>query len=290
MQQFLVIVIIIIIITIISIIVLVVIIVTLTIFVTSIVIVARFCQDFQAVASGYYVTINMSTYALNETHYYNKLPNHKELCFRVDQASPDHCINNHSNPCDEEPFKVDDRIRRDSVIQVELSKFWFDPIPNSLVLAEPSGLSPEYKLSYYSVTSSPAPNLDVGYNAIDQYVVKRNETFKIQLSVRGMYAIYAELTDQALSANWRKTRRFVLFDNESYIEIRPDKNIIAVSALPETNYTWQTHHDPIKLTWTGHFYNNYHVTNNLLKPIELDDKVLDTFDQTTGDIPVTGTS
>ena len=250
--------------------------------------VARFCQDFQAVASGYYKTINMSKFILNETRYYNNVPNNKELCFRVDQTSPDHCVNSLINPCNSEPLTVDDRIRKDSVVLVTVSQFWFDPIPTSSVLKEPSGLSLDYKLSYYTVTSSSASALDVSYNPIAQFTLNRTETFPIRLSARGLYAIYGEVTDQAVPANWRRTRRFVLFDNESYIEIRPNKNIIAVSALPETNYTWQTHYDPIKLTWTGHFYNNYHVTNNLLKPIELDDKVLIAFDQTNGDIPVTG--
>lgn len=107
-----------------------------------------------------------------------------------------------------------------------------------------------------------------------------------------MFAIYLWALDSTQeSPNYRIARRFVLTDNTSAVEINHDDPIYVTSASSETNMEWQTNLNPIKFDWEKHFYNNWHVHTNLLLPIRSEGNlsITGTFEQETGELPVSGT-
>ncbi|KAL4222693.1 hypothetical protein ACF0H5_018734 [Mactra antiquata] len=88
----------------------------------------------------------------------------------------------------------------------------------------------------------------------------------------GMYSLLVEARD--VSNNSRITRRFVLYDNVSTIELNdePDRKLYISSAVEETGYMWQTTASDgnkirIDVKWMKHFANHFHEDNKLLNEV-----------------------
>ena len=73
--------------------------------------------------------------------------------------------------------------------------------------------------------------------------------------------------------NYELSRRFVLYDaDDTEITTRPTYPLSVTSAAANTTYTWQVDvassgDTQVSLDWAGHFINEVHHTNGLLKQI-----------------------
>jgi len=104
-----------------------------------------------------------------------------------------------------------------------------------------------------------------------------------------LYCLTLEVKDVA--DNIRQCRRFILVDETTSIETKPDQPFTFTSASPDTGYTWQTHHDEICLAWKDYFVNKFYFDNELFNGVEADPHGLITgmYEQISGELPVSGT-
>ncbi|KAH3708862.1 hypothetical protein DPMN_068321 [Dreissena polymorpha] len=104
-----------------------------------------------------------------------------------------------------------------------------------------------------------------------------------------LYCITLEVKDVA--DNVRQTRRFMLYDNSSFIETWTEKQFRFDSASPQTNFTWQTNHNNVCISWKDYFINKFYFDNQVLNPIEPEPNGLinGIYEQSTGLLPVSGT-
>ena len=159
-------------------------------------------------------------------------------------------------------------------------------------LSNISGLS-GYELSIRYVMHN-VDHLETSFESIHTYELEQNTsslTIPFNASTPSVYALYLTSKDSAQDTNAQQSRRFVLVDNFSNLVTNSTFNIIPISASVDTGYEWQTNTGPIELTWINHFYNNWHVSNNLLLPIvsDPDETITGIFEQETGELPVSGT-
>ena len=232
----------------------------------------------------------MTTNVISGPVPYQKTTVSKIICYRFDNASPMHCLYN--NRCKEEPIQIDKRITRSTSFPVSFSG-WLDPIPTGGVTSHSSGIQ-SYEIRILEVppaktnfTVNPTVKpvfLKTVDNNVDNLLISLNNSAKPAL-----YCIMLEVKDVA--DNVQQARRFVLYDNTTFIETMPNKSFIVSSASRESNFTWQTHHHDICLDWDHYFFNRFYYDNELLNPIEPDingliDGVYDQFD---GILPITGT-
>ena len=221
---------------------------------------------------------------------YQKTTTSKTICYRFDNASPMHCLYNKT--CKDEPLQIDKRITRSMPFLVSFSG-WSDPIPSGGNASRSSGIQ-AYEIKILKVQSS--PNIlkvdetakPVFFNMVDSSV--DNMLVSLNASNRAaLFCIILEVTDGV--NNVQQARRFVLYDNTTFIKPMPDKYFIVSSASKESNFTWQTHHKDICLDWEDYFYNEFYYHNKLLNPIKPDSNGLISgiYDQLEGVLPITGT-
>lgn len=104
-----------------------------------------------------------------------------------------------------------------------------------------------------------------------------------------LYCLTLEVKD--IADNVRQCRRFVLIDTTTFIETVPDQHIQFTSASPDTDFTWQTHHNDICISWKDHFFNKFYLDNQLFNGIEADPHglIFGSYEQIDGELPVSGT-
>ena len=123
--------------------------------------------------------------------------------------------------------------------------------------------------------------------------VFENETGKhVDLDLPRQPALYGiTVTTVDVAGNYKKARRFVYFDNSSKLMINHNNKLRFESANQDTNFTWQTNHGKICLSWTDRYYNNFNVlaTNNVLKKLQQNVLYNGIYEQTIGVLPINGT-
>ncbi|KAH3795435.1 hypothetical protein DPMN_148985 [Dreissena polymorpha] len=114
-------------------------------------------------------------------------------------------------------------------------------------------------------------------------------SLNLQSSFPRLYCITLEVKDVA--DNVRQARRFVLYDNSSFIETWKEKHFRFDSASAASNFLWQTHYSDICLSLNDFFINRFYLNNNLLNPIDPDPNVLMSgiYEQTHDPLSVNGT-
>lgn len=189
--------------------------------------------------------------------------------------------------CTDEPIQIQSRITRSTNTTVTFTG-WRDPIPYRGTSFHASSIE-LYTISVHEVNPLNG-TLDVGLGS----VFKATETGSItgvdlylESDKPKLYAIILEVKD--IADNVRQARRFMLYDNSSFIEISQNGPYRVTSASTETNYKWQTHHHNISLSWKDHFVNRFYLDNQLLNAIEPDDMISGIYEQNTGLLPVSGT-
>jgi len=104
-----------------------------------------------------------------------------------------------------------------------------------------------------------------------------------------LYSLTLEVKDVA--GNVRQCRRFLLVDETSFIETHQDQPFQFTSASPDTDFTWQTHHSDICLSWKEYFFNKFYFDNELFNGVEAAPfgLITGTYEQISGQLPVSGT-
>ena len=251
-------------------------------------IICRLCHHFEPTGSGYVRIKNMVNQDVSSMKLYAKTKTSAEKCFRFDFMSADHCGNSNP-PCADDPLDIGPRIQRHSAIHAKYSGY-FDPDPNSLATG-PSEVH-RYILDVHTMQHNHGTEemfvnmmIEESYNA-----TAGTEELNFDLPDNNqpmMFALY--LTTLDLAGNFRMARRFVIFDNTSYLELDEQNPLRPISASPSTNYKWQVSLNPVVVDWQEHFYNNWHKHTNLLWPIQADNKAEGIFEQIDDPLPALGT-
>ncbi|XP_052789243.1 uncharacterized protein LOC128223852 [Mya arenaria] len=246
------------------------------------------CLKYQVKAGGFLRAKYIKKQTVLSAKPYQKTVTQQTLCYRYDSQPPEHC--SILSRCSSEPLHLDKQITRSYLHNVEFHG-WMDPVPSRGAARTASSIE-SYEIRVNEVMPSKG-KLKVNYlfnvkSLIVKHTVKSMDLNLISDAPR-LYCFTLDVKDVA--DNVRQCRRFVLFDNTSSIQIWNEKPFRFTSASPETDYTWQTHHNDICISWKDYFYNDFYIHNELLNPIESDPHglITDSYEQTTGEIPVSGT-
>ncbi|OWF42246.1 Hemicentin-1 [Mizuhopecten yessoensis] len=249
----------------------------------------RLCLRFHPKAGGRFISKNMQTHS-TRTERYTKTERYRDLCYIYDSAKPEHC--SVISSCTDETLTASSRITRSGIISLSTSG-WTDPFPAGGNTLHSSGIE-SFRLTIHDVKESGSHNLFMdsgkvaGTTDIDMI---QNSMISLQLPEHepALYGLLLEVKDVA--NNVRQTRRFILYDNSSLIKVDSTYKLHVSSAAVNTNYTWQTAHRDVCVSWRDRYYNNKFVHFNPLRPIQADGHglVQQAYDQTMGTLPVTGT-
>lgn len=238
------------------------------------------CVNFIPYGGGYLTSYDYTTEIYRRTH------TSKELCFMYDNKAPIHCTG--SSSCSSSMLHLSHRITSNPDIYATFSS-WTDPVPSGGSSSKASGIK-KIVASLLRVEESDKSRL----------IMKHGELSKTELPPYGnkvhftlptepaLYTVLLEVHDNA--GNVGMARRFVLYDKTSKVAVSQNNVLRSTTASAKTNYTWQVHHGSTCLNWTGRYYNTYHVHMNLLRQIKSDPHILNSYDQTDGVFPVSGTS
>ncbi|KAL4218489.1 hypothetical protein ACF0H5_023223 [Mactra antiquata] len=225
------------------------------------------CAVFEAFGGGYLKSINvMSSNSVSVAIPYRKIKQTEQVCYRFDSSKPMHC--KEKDLCNKEPLTVSRTITSSSIqtIYVDMGS-WFDPVP-----ARGKAIQASQIESYEIRVNEVNPSSDVSTVYYTKTIFSRKTTADVNEMTLNLtsdsprlYCITLEVTDVA--KNPRQARRFILYDNTTFIESRNDKPFIVSSASSQTEFKWQTHHHDICLSWKDHFFNRYYLDNKLLNPI-----------------------
>ncbi|XP_052220285.1 uncharacterized protein LOC127837360 isoform X3 [Dreissena polymorpha] len=249
------------------------------------------CLEFEAKAGGYLKSIDTraDTQIPSGPVPYTKVTKQRTVCYRYDNAPPEHCSKTGS--CSSEPLTLQKRVTRSTVSMVQFNG-WVDPVPSGGASKTASTIE-SYQITVNEVPPSNG-TLKVDYTkSIYTRRVPKSDMHEMELNLTSnsprLYCITLEVKDVA--DNVGQSRRFMLFDNTSFIETWKENSYKFDSASPETNFTWQTHHNDICLNWKNYFINMFYLKNELLNKIESEPhgQITGVYEQTTGLLPVGGT-
>ncbi|XP_060577192.1 uncharacterized protein LOC132734467 isoform X2 [Ruditapes philippinarum] len=221
------------------------------------------CIEFEAFGGGYLESKNLITLKVNPYVQYQKVSIKRTLCYTFDQTPPRHCRDTGS--CNTEPLHILHPVTRSPINRVSFAG-WIDPIPLNGSAKYASTIQ-DYTISVHEVISKKG-QLQLDYSTMYMKVMNASNTdtsLYLKPDKPTLYEVKLEVKDFA--GNVQEARRFMLYDDTSFIETRGDKPIIVESASYLTNHTWQTR-DTICLTWKDHFINRFYTNDNLLGPIQ----------------------
>ncbi|XP_060562311.1 uncharacterized protein LOC132721941 [Ruditapes philippinarum] len=246
------------------------------------------CLQFRVDAGGYLKSKNRITHKISDAVPYRKVQNTRQLCYKYDISPAMHC--QEKGNCSYDPIQFKNRVTRSADIDIDF-KGWYDPLPPGGNSIQASSIE-SYQITVNEVTVS-TNNIQVNYlsNVYTKKVNFKEKRIPLNLTSEKprLYCVTLEVKDVA--DNVKQARRFILYDNSSFIETRDDKPFYFTSASIQTNYKWQTHHHDICLSWKDHFLNRFYFENPLLKPIAPAPHGLVTgiYEQNDGKLPVSGT-
>lgn len=249
----------------------------------------RLCITFEAKGGGFLKSIDtrQTTHVASAAVPYEKVTTQRQLCFRYDNSPPEHCLEH--GTCNDEPIYLPNRVTRSEITQVTLTG-WTDPFPAGGSSVHASSIE-KYIITVNEVI--PSKNTQMVDTSVRFTQTINNSATDITLNLTSdkpmLFCITLEVKDFA--DNVRAARRFLLYDNTSFIETRDDKPFFVSSASKQTNYTWQTNHHSTCLSWIDHFHNNFYLHNAFLNPIQPDPHGLISgiYEQNTGILPMKGT-
>ena len=213
-----------------------------------------------------------------------------DVCFRFDSISPIHCKVDFS--CSYDPIQLPKRITDDGNITVAFNG-WLDPFPTNGRQDQASGVQ-HFDIAVHKMSDS-GDSWRMEDGSIQSKKIYANQTDKnVACVLENEPALYGiTVTAVDIANNVKKARRIIYYDKSSKLLIDHNQKLFFDSASPDTNYTWQTNHKQICLSWIGRYYNdhNIHSSNNALKPVQQDVHGFykDIYEQTSGVLPVKGT-
>ena len=212
-------------------------------------------------AGGYLDILNLDTSTVFR-HYYTGIPTFGLSSFIIDVIAPTHCsLVASSSPCLQGQHILDlaGEIFEDNTITASWGG-WIDV---------PSGVT-HYEIRVYPLQLSggilsevPVSINTTTYNHQNSRVIYEDTNI---LPSEGPYAFILMTFD--LAGNVRLSRRLLLYDNTSTIEINQTAPLQLISAVPESGYEWQNStNDPLIVRGIGHFYNTFLRFTNYLAPV-----------------------
>ncbi|XP_041349360.1 LOW QUALITY PROTEIN: uncharacterized protein LOC121368688 [Gigantopelta aegis] len=252
----------------------------------------RLCTQFEISSGGFFKYFDFGK-TPNGTEIFTRQTKNKTLCLNYDNVKPKHCLSNQTSPCNKLLIGLNSRITKTKNLSILLGDGWVDAWPKGGSPKHASGIL-KFILEVHEVkTKGKVLEVDKGslYPPLkDEILVSMDHSISFVLpKAPALYCTMLEIHDVA--GNVRFARRFVLFDNESKIEIK-NRNPLRVSTASKiTGYKWQVFHGLICLNWNDRYYNSYYINNNLLAPINPDvaNEITGVYDQQTGKLPVNGT-
>ena len=214
-----------------------------------------------ASAGGYLDILDLDT-SIIARHYYSGIPTFGLSSFIIDVIAPTHCsLVVSGNGClqGQRILDLGGEIVEDSTITASWGG-WIDV---------PSGVT-HYEIRVYPLQLSGGilSEMPVSINTttydhqISQVIY---EDFNM-LPSEGPYSFILMTFD--LAGNVRLSRRLLLYDNTSIIEIDQTVPLRFISAVPESEYQWQNStSDPLIVRGVGHFYNTFLRFTNYLAPV-----------------------
>ncbi|XP_053380183.1 uncharacterized protein LOC123553221 [Mercenaria mercenaria] len=244
------------------------------------------CLEFEAYAGGYLKSKNLISQTVNNAVPYKKVRSTNTICYIYDNISPRHC--REEGTCHTEPLRIERPITRSPFNKVIFTG-WKDPIPTDGSTTRVSGI--ERYTVYVNEVISTKGHLRVDYSTMYIKTLKSTDTdaaIYLKPDKPTLYLVKLEVKDFA--DNVQQARRFLLYDDVSFIEAREEVPLIVNTASRLSNYSWQTH-QTICLSWKDHFLNRFYVGDELLSPIESDQDGLfsGVYEQTTGLLSIYGT-
>ena len=250
----------------------------------------RLCMDFISFGGGFFIE-KFYDGTLSNKKQYAVAKSNREVCFRYDSSQPIHC--KESKKCSSDPLHLINRITSEENITIWFTG-WFDPYPFGGRQIQASGIK-HFEISVHKMSSAGNTIRMEDGNIHTQTIPSESSITRANVNFPygpALYGISLTVVDNV--NNYKKARSFVYYDNSSKLMIDHHYKLTFDSASSETNYTWQTNHGNICLTWVDRYYNdhNVHLSSNVLRPIERGyhgfyDGI---YEQTTGVLPVTGTT
>lgn len=219
-----------------------------------------------SVTNGGYLTIKDLDSNSQNTHFYNGSTITMVTEFIFDFTPALHCSVGGSRRCSpgEVLFDIGPAVVRSGNISISWGG-WSD---------SPAGIS-SYNLELYRTEKRGAvvcekPSSRQLLLELPASSVQGIAQFSLQLNVSAAYSVILAVNDQA--GNVRYSRRSLLFDDRSSIEISPTHPLTVTSAwhsqVNNQNVAWQPNlNKPITIDGVGHFFNTLLVSNGWLKPL-----------------------
>ncbi|KAH3799927.1 hypothetical protein DPMN_153551 [Dreissena polymorpha] len=208
----------------------------------------------------------------------------KSICYKYDTTDPSHCAE--QNTCSTEPLTLSERITRNPHVHVTFTG-WTDPFPSGGNQNHSSGIE---SFEVY-VNEIVPPNGTLSSLVLSKKVNQAVSSVSLNLTSNKpkLYCITLETKDFA--NNVRHARRFVLYDNQSFLNTSSDNLFKITSASNAEHYIWQTHHKDLCVVWKEYFYNKFYLENKVLNPIKPNSLIpVDSiYEQNKGILPVSGT-
>ncbi len=209
-------------------------------------------------AGGFLDVVNLDT-NVTTRHYYTGPPTVGGAVLVLDFQPPSHCsLSLPGCALDDQPLLT---LGGDIVTDANITARWggWRDVP--------SGVR-GYVLSVYRLEVSGGQLLEgarlgtLAYNESGE--IAYEDSF--QLPIEGAYSVVLQTQDNA--GNIRYSRRLLLYDNSSTLNIDPVAPLVVTSAVPQTNYLWQNStQEAIAVSGEGHFYNSLLRFRDLLSPV-----------------------
>ena len=194
-----------------------------------------------------------------DRHYYNATPTIGRAVFVLDLQPPTHCSMVDMPSCSTNQTILS--LSGDIVTSNEIAVSWGG------WLDIPSGVT-SYQLDVYYLENNGGLLTEGALLTTNQTTHTGQATYgdTVYLPWEGPYSFVLQSHD--LAGSTRYSRRSLLYDFNSSVEIDPTSPLIVTSAVPSTQYLWQNSTDQsILISGVGHFYNTNLRSTNHLAPL-----------------------
>ena len=213
------------------------------------------------VENGGYLVLRDHDLAVNVTEHYSGSRFIGHSLFVLDVLPPIHCSIAKSIDClsNQQILSVVSPITRQGVARIKWAG-WLDEL---------SSLD-EYQIDVYPFQVKGDIQCEQLTNLISSTIIDASNltsfSHSVHLTNSGIYSVVMTVTD--IAGNHQYSRRLVLYDSVSTLEIDLTKPIHVTSAVNKTVNRWQTNlTEPITFNGFGHFYNSKLRINKWLDPV-----------------------
>ncbi|XP_077999953.1 uncharacterized protein LOC144452682 [Glandiceps talaboti] len=153
----------------------------------------------------------------------------------------------------------------------------------------PSGID-HYDCEVFLLTLNPSKGNLLDFKVDAPHAAEREmdpsvDHTMLSLPETGVFAVLLTVVDVA--GNIAKSRRFLVFDDESSIDVDKQSPIVPQGGVFNSDVHWVTRSEgEVTITWKDHFYNSFYEDDHLLNAIAPMDPDIGTHDEMTGQPPL----